>query len=563
MQTVLCLSALALSLGAAPVANPQLDLGAVGAVSVHQRCAPAARPELERGVALLHSFFYEEARTSFQKAAERDPRCATAWWGEAMTYYHPLWAPPSPEGIAAGTAAADRALKLGGKSPIEVGLISAIHAYWHDRLPPGVKSGSAKNGSAEGIPSCHGGAPTPGGRAEAFRATLEDLHRRFPADVEVTAFYSLALLGTAPKEDRSLAQQKRAAGLLERAWASHPKHPGLVHYLIHAYDYPEIAQQGLKAADAYAAVAPQVPHALHMPSHIYVRLGQWNENIRSNLRSIEAASRWMAVRHPGGVMADTFHALDYLGYGYLQQGREKEARDVVRQVATEREVYPPLEFPAAFARAMAPARFVLEREAWAEAAKLEVAPITASERFPFVNGLVVYTRGIGAARMGDVQGARAAAAQLAEHAKAVETGPYAYFGKLLTAHRLAVLGWTAHVEKKDAEAKKLLAEAAALEEAIGPHQVSPGPLLPSRELLGDLLLELGEPGPARSAYEQSLVHAPGRLRSLGGAMRAAARAGDAPLRKSYAKKVLALAGESHSAIVSEARAMDGAAVPGQ
>lgn len=554
MQTALCLSALALSFGAAPVANPQVDLGAVGAVSVHQRCAPAARPDLERGVALLHSFFYEEARTSFQQAAEKDARCATARWGEAMTYYHPLWAPPSPEDTTAGTAAADRALKLGGKSPIEVGLISAIHAYWHDRLPPGVKGGGTK--SAEGIPSCHGGAPTPGGRAEAFRATLEDLHRRFPADVEVTAFYSLALLGTAPKEDRSLAQQKRAVSLLERAWAKHPKHPGLVHYLIHAYDYPEIAQQGLKAANAYEAIAPQVPHALHMPSHIYVRLGHWEENIRSNRRSIEAAARWMAVRHPGGVMADTFHALDYLGYGYLQQGREADARAVVQEVATGREVYPPFEFPAAFARAMTPARYVLEREAWAEAAKLEVAPIAASERYPFVNGLIVYARGIGAARMGDVQGARTAAAQLAEHAKTVETGPYAYFGKLLKSYRLAVLGWTAHAEKQDAEAKKLLAEAATLEEAIGPHQVSPGPLLPARELLGDLLLELGEAGPARAAYEQSLVHAPGRLRSLGGAMRASARAGDVPLRKSYAKKVLALAGKSQSAIVSEARATE-------
>jgi hypothetical protein len=385
MQTALSLYSLALWLYAAPVANPQLDLGKVGAVQVHQRCAPAVRPELSRGVALLHSFFYEEARLAFRAAAKQDPRCATAAWGESMTYYHPLWAPPTPEELAAGTAAADRALQLGGKSELEKGLIDAIHAYWHERMPAG-----AKGAGGEGVPSCHGGAPTPGGRAQAFRATLEALHGRFPRDTEVTTFYALSLLGTAPKEDRTLAQQKRAAGLLERVWASHPRHPGAVHYLIHAYDYPEIARRGLKAANAYAGLAPKVPHALHMPSHIYVRLGQWEDNLRSNLRALEAAEQWMAVRHPGGVMADAFHSLDYLAYGYLQQGREQEARGVLQQIATGREVYPANDFPASFARAVTPARFALEREAWAEAAKLEVKPIAAWERYPFVNGLVEY-----------------------------------------------------------------------------------------------------------------------------------------------------------------------------
>ncbi|HET9449835.1 MAG TPA: hypothetical protein VFO83_03090 [Aggregicoccus sp.] len=545
MQTALLLHALALSLAAAPVADPQVDLGKVGAVAVHQRCAPAALPELERGVALLHSFFYEEALLSFRKAAEQDPDCATAWWGQSMTYYHPIWAPPRPEEARAGAAAADRALQLGGKSPIEAGLISAIHAYWHDRLPPG-----ARGKRAEGVASCHGGAPTPGGRAEAFRATLEQLHRRFPADVEVTAFYSLALLGTAPKEDRTLAQQKQAAALLERAWARHPSHPGLVHYLIHAYDYPELARRGLKAANAYAAVAPRVPHALHMPSHIYVRLGHWSQNIRSNLQSVDAADRWMAVRHPGGTMAEALHALDYLAYGYLQQGREQEALAVLQRVGSEPQVHPLREFTGAYARAAVPARYALEREAWAEAAKLEVEPLPAWELYPFVSGLVEYAHGLGAARQGDARGARAAAARLEQLSRSTETGPFAYFGKQLKAHQLAVLGWTAHLEKQDAEAQRLLAEAAAIEDAIGPHPVSPGPLLPARELLGDLFLELGEPGRARAAYEQTLLRYPGRLRSLGGAMRAA---GDGPLRRRYAQQVLAMAGEGHGAIVAEAQ----------
>ncbi len=548
MKRRVLVSLFVLSLGTAQAAEVQLDLGELGAVKVHQRCTPAARPLLERGVALLHSFFYEEARIAFRAAAAQDPACATAAWGEAMTHYHPLWAPPTPEEAAGGTEAADRAVKLGGKGPVEAGLVDAIHAYWHERLPPGARAGG------EGTPSCHGGAPTPGGRAQAFRASLEALHRRFPADVEVTAFYALALLGTAPKEDRTLAQQRRAAELLERAWARHPRHPGVVHYLIHAYDFPEVARRGLKAADAYTSLAPRVPHALHMPSHIYVRLGMWDQNIRANRRSLEAAARWMEARHPGAISFDSFHAYDYLGYGFLQQGRWEEARAAVREVTARREVYPARQFQVVYARAVLPARYALERDAWAEAAKLEVEPLAGWEDFPFADGLVAYARGLGAARTGDALGARAAAAKLEAAAKATPAGPYAYFGKLLAAHRLAVLGWVAHLEGQDAEARRLLTEAAELEDAMGPHPVSPGPLLPARELLGDLLAELGEPAAARAAYELTLTRYPGRLRSLGGAMRAA---GDNALRWRYAKRVLKLAGSGEGPVVAEATRLVG------
>jgi tetratricopeptide (TPR) repeat protein len=577
MQPLTLVSLLALSLGAAQAAPPthaaappqtaqparaaqpaqvqpaqvqpaqvQLDLGELGAVRVHQRCTPAARPLLERGVALLHSFFYEEARIAFQAAGQADPACATAAWGEAMTHYHPLWAPPTPEEAAAGTQAADRAAKLGGKGPVEAGLVDAIHAYWHARLPADARAGG------EGTPSCHGGAPTPGGRAQAFRASLEALHARFPGDVEVTAFYALSLLGTAPKEDRTLAQQRRAAALLERAWARQPKHPGVVHYLIHAYDFPEVARRGLKAANAYTSLAPRVPHALHMPSHIYVRLGMWDENARANRRSLEAAERWMEVRHPGAINFDSFHAYDYLGYGFLQQGRWEEARAAVQEVTARREVYPARQFQAVYARAVLPARWALERDAWAEAARLRVEgePLAGWADFPFAEGLVAYARGLGAARSGDAAGAREAAAALEAAAKATPAGPYAYFGKLLGAHRLAVLGWVAHLEGRDAEARRLLTEAADQEDAMGPHPVSPGPLLPARELLGDLHAELGEPEAARAAYALTLTRYPGRLRSLGGAMRASSA--DAALRQRYARQVLALARGGQAPVVVEA-----------
>lgn len=543
--------------GSADLANKTLkvDLGKVGTVALPNSCSPDVQEDLQRAAALLHSFFYEEARLVFAAVAARDPRCAMASWGIAMSYYHPIWSPPQPEDYAPAIAAIDRATRLEAAPGIEQGLIDAARAYWH---PP--RSTAGAQASSQGVPSCHGGAPSPDGSAAAFRAELQKLHLKFPRDVEVVSFYSLALLGTAPKADRTLFQQKEAAGLLEAMWKEHPNHPGVVHYLIHAYDYPETAKLGLPAARAYAAVAPEVPHALHMPSHIFSRLGMWPDEEVSNLASMAAAARWVAARHPGATFFDALHASDYLTYGYLQQGRFADAEAQVAWMANVGEVTAPNELAAAFARAIVPARFALDRERWDEASHLEVAPIAAWKTYPFVRGLVEYARAIGAARNGDAGAARLAMKKLQSIEEAIAPGPAAYFQSLLRAHRLASLGWVAHVEKRDPEALKHLEEAAELEDSIGPHPVSPGPLLPARELLGDLLLELSRPAEAAAAYETNLARYPGRRRSLVGAMHAAIAVRDAAQARRCAERLLAVAGPGGGRWVAEARDLLGQTV---
>jgi hypothetical protein len=540
-------------LGTANPATPGLkvDLGKVGTVALPNSCATAVQEDFQRAAALLHSFFYEEARLVFTEVASRDPRCAMAHWGIAMSYYHPIWAPPHPEDYPPAIAAVDRAAGLKAAPGIEQGLIAAARAYWR---PAPVAAGKGQ-ASSQGVPSCHGGAPSPGGSAAAFRGAMQQLHSQFPRDVEVASFYALALLGTAPKEDRTLSQQKEAAGLLEAMWKEHPNHPGIVHYLIHAYDYPETAKLGLPAARAYAGVAPQVPHALHMPSHIFSRLGMWPDEETSNLASVTAAARWTAVRHPGETSFDAMHASDYLTYGYLQQGRFGEAEAQVRWMANVGKVIAPHEIAGAFARAVVPARFALEREQWDQAAGLEVAPIAAWESYPFVRGLVEYARAIGAGRSGDAKGARVAVEKLRAIEEKIAPGPAGYIKSLLGAYRLASLGWAEHVEKQDSQALKHLTEAAELEDAIGPHPVSPGPLLPARELLGDLLLELNRPSEARAAYDTNLVHYPGRRRSLEGAMRAATSANDAASARRYAEGLIAVAGPGGGQWVAQARGL--------
>ena len=528
----------------------RVSLGKVGAVTLANSCTANAQDDLGQGIALLHSFFYEEARIILTELSEREPTCALAFWGVAMTYFHPLWSPPLTADVQAAIVAADRASALPASGPIEVGLIASMKAYWHYK-PPGAVGTRAL--PREGIPSCHGGAPALNGAAEAFQASLTSLHNRFPDDVEVTSFYALSLLGAAAKEDRTLTQQRKAAVVLEAMWKKHPNHPGLVHYLIHAYDYPETARLGLPAARAYGAIAPQVPHALHMPSHIYTRLGMWEDEEASNLASLVAAQRWMSHRHPGATFSDALHDMDYLEYGYLQQGRYAEADAQSHQMAAVQEVYPPNEMAAAFARAIVPARSVLERERWEEAAHLQVAPIAAWEAYPFVRSFVAYARAIGAARLGDVKRAQAAVTELERLERTIPTGPLGYFSKLVASYRLAARGWISHLEKRDGDALAQLTEAADSEDALGPHPVSPGPLLPARELLGDLLLALGRARDARAAYEKTLEHSPGRLRSLAGAMRAAKQSGDAKGAAVYAREVLDLTAHGATQVTEEAR----------
>jgi tetratricopeptide (TPR) repeat protein len=473
----------------------------LGTVNFPTSCRPEAAAEFTRALALLHSFGYEESRRSFEAVAQKDPGCAMAQWGIAMTYYHPLWAPPTPEELAAGKAAAKKAEELGAKTDRERGYIAAIGAFYRDSEKLDHRA-----------------------RALAYRQAIEELSRRLPDDHEATIFYALSLLGTAPPSDATFANQKRAADILNGLLPVEPKHPGIAHYMIHAFDYPQLAREALPAAKAYAKIAPASPHALHMPSHIFTRLGLWPESIDSNIASADAGRKLVARRHPGAASFDALHALDYLEYAYLQIGDQAAARKVLDEAATAKAFDEP-NFAAGYALVAIPARWALERRDWKAAAELAPPSVEMPwERFGYVSAITDFARAIGSARSGQLDSARAAIARMekthAALAKSPVPGPYDWASQV-ESMRLAASAWVAYAGGQKDEAVKIARSAAELEEKAGKHPVTPGAVLPARELLGDMLVELGRPAEALAEYEASLREAPNRFNSLNGGARAA------------------------------------------
>jgi tetratricopeptide (TPR) repeat protein len=358
---------------------------------------------------------------------------------------------------------------------------------------------------------------------------MEALAARFPDDAEARIFLALALLGTAPANDPSLAQQRRAGEILNAELARQPQHPGIVHYLIHSFDYPALAELALPAARVYAEIAPASPHAQHMPSHIFTRLGLWQESIRSNLDSEASANAIAAKRHPGSLSQDALHALDYLEYAYLQTGQVAEAKQAMDRAL--RNVSPDSPFQAGYALAAIPARYALEQRGWKEAAALQLPQAKLGwERFPYALASTHFARAIGAARLGDAGAASTAVDAIASiheqlAAKPIP-GPYDWTQQV-EAMRLTAAAWLAHAQHRDDEAVDLARRAADLQDRVGKHPVTPGELLPARELLADLLAELGRPAEALAEYEATLVSNPGRLNALRGAAKVAAKVGEA------------------------------------
>ncbi|MBW3552731.1 MAG: hypothetical protein KY466_04425 [Gemmatimonadetes bacterium] len=480
--------------------HPEGDPERVGTVSFPVSCDPAVVPAFERGVAMLHSFWFEASARRFEEVAAADPSCAMAQWGIAMTMMgNPMTrAAPSVERMEAGRAAAERARELASSSSHREQMYAAsVVAYY------------------EGEDRSHAE------RMAAHEAALDALRRMHPEDAEATTFYARAVVANAPPDDLTFARQRAGADLMLPLFEATPHHPGLAHYIIHAYDAPSLAAMGRDAALVYADIAPAAPHALHMPSHIFTRLGYWDESIETNARSAAAEPQPDAAVHP----------LDYMVYAYLQQGRDAEARAVLdRVVADTDRFYGSL---LGYNLAAMPARFALERGAWREAAKLPVpegAP-------PYVEAITRFARVIGATRLqttalGAARGDAAALAQL--HATLAERGD-TYWATIVRAQRIAADAWVARAEGNDAGALLLAREAADVEETVEKHPVTPGPILPARELLGDLLMELGRPAEALVAYEKTLEREPRRARALFGAAQAAERAGrDAVAREHYA-----------------------------
>jgi tetratricopeptide (TPR) repeat protein len=413
----------------------------------------------------------------------------------------------------------------------ERGFITALNTYYN--TPD--SSSSAPVGQ-----SCHGPVG-PRDRVIAYEKQMRQLRDKFPTDFEVQTFHAFAVLATgyATPFDASLSKQLEAAAILEKLWKENPNHPGVVHYLIHCYDYPELAQRGLAAAQAYDSIAPWVPHALHMPSHIFTRLGMWDESIAANRASAEASRAYAAMRHRDASEAEELHALDYMAYSYLQNAQDTEAKKIVDLAANVRKTNPELEFSAAYALAAIPTRYAFERNDWAAAAALTIPNVPHWSSFPFMEALIEYGHALGRAHTGDLDGARKAIARMQELRDATKDPKFEYFRKHLDLQMQAASAWMAAAEGKKNEAIEMLRRAADSEDTLGKHPVSPGAFVPIREQLGDLLLEAGQAKEAQLQFEAALKIYPGRFRGLYGAARAAEQTGDNERATRYYTKLAA------------------------
>ena len=490
-----------------------------GTVHFPTTCKPQFQPAFDRAVAMLHSFAYPEAAQAFADIAAKDPDCAMAQWGIAMSYFHTIWGPPTPDEFAAGRAAAEKAILLSPRvSDREQDLIAAIGAYYR----------------GDGIPHAT--------RVATYETAMATVAERDPDDHEVQIFYALAILGVAYNSppDKTYARQKQAAAILNRLLPLEPDHPGIAHYMIHSFDYPELAELALPAARAYAKIAPAAPHALHMPSHIFTRLGYWQESISSNLASAAAARALMAHTHPGATAYEGLHAMDYLEYAYLQTGQDARAQGIVDSLARIASLDAPA-LQAGYALAAIPARYALERRDWKAASALGAQPASFPwEKYPYAEAIVHLARAVGAAHTGDLVTARRATARL----DTIQAGLRGQKGfdwatQVEIQHREAQ-AWLAYAEKKPDQAVTLMRAAADLEDSTDKHPVTPGAVLPAREQLADLLVEQGKPGAALAEYEASLKLAPARLNSYVGAALAAQRSGQNDKAKLYKDRLLAM-----------------------
>jgi tetratricopeptide (TPR) repeat protein len=461
-------------------------------------CTAEAQQLFTRGVALVHSFTYEESAEAFRSAAAKDSHCAMAHWGLAMTEYHQLWEPHAgPAELKRGWADIQTARELKPKTPREKDYVEALGAFydgWEQR--------------------------SHAARAKAYREAMEGVHERNPQDSEAAVLYALALVATAPPEDKSYGNQRKAAAILETAFAAHPDHPGVAHYLIHAYDNPVLAPQGVAASRTYSKIAPDLPHALHMPSHIFTRLGLWEDSIASNLASAAAARRH---NDPG----EEFHASDYLTYAYLQLGRNDEAEKIRDQLPATGNASPSSAFKINYAKAAIRARCALEQRHWAEAESLTPEPGVQ----PQVAAISHWAAALGAAHTGHLEAARQRTEEVHKLAADLQAKGDAYWAEQVAILEMEASGWIAFAEHRTQDAMRELQLAADREDASEKNSVTPGAVLPARELLGDLLLELHQPEKARLAYDRVLVVAPGRYNALRGARRATELADDAKKAK--------------------------------
>jgi hypothetical protein len=516
VRLVLLILSAALATAQEDHSQHQHAVAGLGTVDFPTSCNATAQKSISRAAALLHSFGYEEARLAFNDAAKADPACAMAYWGVARTWYHPIWAPPSPDELKQGAAALDRALAIGAKTERERDYINALAVFYKDWRTVD--------------------HPT---RAKNYEQALAAVFDRNPGDDEAAIFHALQLvaIGYLDPTDKTYSWQKKGSEILNKVLPRHQTHPGVAHYIIHSVDYPPLAELGLKAARAYAKIAPDSPHALHMPSHIFTRLGLWDDSIASNTAAAKSAIAQSERLHGGGGAFDQLHALDYLVYAYLQQAKDTSARKALAEMEDIARL-DENQFAAAYAFAASPARWALERHDWKAAAALEIKPAWFPwNRFRSTEALVHYARAIGAARAGDVATARRSTDEIAAIRKAMPaTRDYDWSGSI-GAQWEAATALIAWAEGKKDEGLRMLRTAADHEDAVDKHPVTPGALLPVREILADLLLENGAAPEALQEYEAVLKTAPRRFNATAGAAKAADATGDKTKARAYAMQL--------------------------
>jgi tetratricopeptide (TPR) repeat protein len=470
----------------------------LGTVSFPTSCSASVQKPFERGVALLHSFWYDEADKQFKQVAESDPRCAMAYWGQAMSLYHELWSRPDTADLKRGRDLLQKAHAIGAKTQRERHYIEALSAFYrkYDKVDHEK-------------------------RATAYAQAMENVSQKYPDDHEASVFYALSLLASAPDHDTTLENPKKAIAILNKLFEQEPDHPGAAHYLIHAADNPQLAELGLPAARRYAEVAPASPHAVHMPSHIFARLGLWQDDIQSNLKSVEVSRQHSGMR----LVADKLHSMDFLEYAYLQTGQNSEAMEMVKGVADVQDIEKSFGGYLNYARAHFPAMYALETHGWKNAEVLN--PPAGAE--PYNQAITYWARAIGAGHLQDAAAAHEAIAQYEAMVEATRKGKEAHIAKYMDTGRDEARAWLAFADGKNEEALRLLRPVADRQDAEGKGEVE----LPAREMLADMLLEMGRPEQALAEYEKSLKTDPNRFNGLNGAAQAAESANDSEKAKLY------------------------------
>lgn len=514
-------TALLIASGAAS-AHENEGEGQLGRVKFSNSCDPKVQPLLETGVAMLHSFWYSAGEQTFRDVLKQDPSCGIANWGiAAILMSNPLaGVGASPKAAAVAQEAIDQARRVAPKTQRERDYIEAVAAYYRDFSTRLERS-----------------------RQESRAKAFEDLAARYPEDDEARIFSALYIAGTQTQADQTYAAYLKAAAILEKMFVKYPEHPGVAHYLIHSYDAPPIAKQGVAAARRYASIAPAAPHALHMPSHIFTRVGAWEDSAATNIRAA-------AVAIKGNDVNEAYHASDYTVYAYLQLARDNEAKHTMEDMMKVTTDNPVLAFARIYAIAAMPARYAMERGAWRELMQLQPQPTT----LHFPEAITHFARALGAARSGDVSAAQKDAEELARLHKALHDAKNNYWATEVEVQRLAVAGWIALAQAKPEDALKFMRAAADLEDKNEKHIVTPGRVVPARELLGEMLLELKQPAQALKEFETSHVREPNRFRGYDGAARAAEAAGDRRKAADYYGKLIELGKKADSQRPELARA---------